>query len=104
MLRIEEGQAGETAARALGTGTHEVVQWVERVRYADGEPLALDRSALAISVAQRKAFVGGDLTQGSLYGCCGPAVAKASSRWSASPTPAIGRSSGAGAWSVAGAT
>ena len=68
VLRIEEGQAGETAARALGTGTHEVVQWVERVRYADGEPLALDRSALAISAAQRRAFAGGDLTLGSLYG------------------------------------
>ena len=133
VLRIEEGPAGETAARALGTDSHEMVQWVERLRYADGEPLALDLSALAIDAAQRRAFVGGDLTQGSLYGlletllrsadhwrqreaagshlqtrpsasCCGPAVAKASSRWSASPTPPIARSSGVGAWFVAGAT
>jgi GntR family transcriptional regulator len=68
VLRVEEGPAGETAGRALGTDSHEVVQWVERVRYADGEPLALDLSALAIDAAQRRAFVGGDLTQGSLYG------------------------------------
>jgi len=68
VLRIEEGPAGETAARALGTDSHEVVQWVERLRFADGEPLALDRSALAIDAAQRRAFVSGDLTQGSLYG------------------------------------
>ena len=40
----------------------------ERVRYADGEPLALDRSALALDAAQRRAFLRGDLTQGSLYG------------------------------------
>ena len=68
VLRTEEGPAGETAARALGTDSHEVVQWVERLRYADGQPLALDRSALALDRAQRRAFLRGDLTQGSLYG------------------------------------
>ena len=68
VLRIAEGPAGETAGRALGTDSHEVVQWIERLRYADGEPLALDRSALAIDAAQRRALVSGDLTQGSLYG------------------------------------
>ncbi len=68
VLRVEEGPAGEAAARALGTESHKTVQWVERVRYADGEPLALDRSALALDAAQRRAFLRGDLTQGSLYG------------------------------------
>ena len=28
VLRVEEGPAGETAARALGIDSHEVVQWV----------------------------------------------------------------------------
>ena len=67
VLRVEEGPAGEVASRALGIDSHETVQWVERVRYADGEPLALDRSALALDKAQRRAFLSGDLTQGSLY-------------------------------------
>ncbi len=68
VLRMEQGPAGERAAQALGIGDDEVVQWVERLRYADGEPLALDRSALAIDAEQRRAFAGGELTQGSLYG------------------------------------
>ena len=68
VLRLEEAPAGDTAALALGIGPEEVVQWVERIRYADGEPLALDRSALVLNGAQRQAFIGGDLTQGSLYG------------------------------------
>ena len=68
VLRLEEAQAGETAARALRIGSHDVVQWVERIRYVDGQPLALDRSALAIDAGQRQAFADGDLTQGSLYG------------------------------------
>ena len=67
VLRMEEGPAGERAAQALGIDCDQVVQWVERLRYADGEPLALDRSALAIDAGQRRAFVGGELTQGSLY-------------------------------------
>jgi GntR family transcriptional regulator len=78
VLRLEAGPAGERAAQALGIGADEMVQWVERLRYADDEPLALDRSALAIDASQRKAFVGGELTQGSLYGvletCCGVRV------------------------------
>ena len=68
VLRVEEGPAGDAVARALGTDSHETVQWVERLRYADGEPLALDLSALALDAAQRRAFAGGDLAQGSLYG------------------------------------
>ncbi len=68
VLRSEEGPAGEVAAWALGTESHETVLWVERVRYADGEPLALDRSALGLDAAERQAFVGADLEHGSLYG------------------------------------
>ena len=44
------------------------MQWVERLRYADGEPLALDASALALDAGERREFRGGDLSQGSLYG------------------------------------
>jgi len=68
VLRCEEGPAGEMAARALGTESHEQVLWVERLRYADGEPLALDRSALGLDAAERRSFAGADLGQGSLYG------------------------------------
>ena len=68
VLRIEEGPAGETPARWLRLEPHATVQWVERLRYADGEPLALDLSAIALDKAQRKALVAGDLSQGSLYG------------------------------------
>ncbi|MGD0440731.1 MAG: GntR family transcriptional regulator [Acidimicrobiales bacterium] len=84
VLRMEEGPAGETAARALGIEAHQVVQWVERLRYADGEPLALDRSALAIDATQRRALAGGDLSQGSLYGAletlCGIRITGGSER------------------------
>ena len=45
VLRVEEGPAGDMVAHALGTDSTAIVQWVERVRYADGEPLALDLSA-----------------------------------------------------------
>ncbi len=67
VLRAEEGPAGETAARWLRIEPRTTVEWVERLRYADGEPLALDLSAIALDRAQRRAFVAGDLTQGSLY-------------------------------------
>jgi GntR family transcriptional regulator len=68
VIRSEEGPAGEVVAWALGTEIHETVLWVERVRYADGEPLAVDRSALGLDGKERGAFVGADLGQGSLYG------------------------------------
>jgi GntR family transcriptional regulator len=84
VLGMEEGPAGERAGQALGIGGDQVVQWVERVRYADDEPLALDRSALAIDSVERKAFVGGDLTRGSLYGVletlCGIRISGGSER------------------------
>jgi GntR family transcriptional regulator len=68
VLRSEEGPAGEVVAWALGTESHETVQWVERLRFADGEPLALDRSALWLDAGERRDLVGGDLAEGSLYG------------------------------------
>jgi GntR family transcriptional regulator len=68
VLRVEQGPAGETVAQALRIDSHEIVQWVERLRYADDEPLALDLSAIALDAMQRRAFAGADLTQGSLYG------------------------------------
>jgi GntR family transcriptional regulator len=67
VLRIEEGPAGEVVAWALGTESHEAVLWVERLRYADGQPLALDRSALGLDEGERRSFAGADLEQGSLY-------------------------------------
>ena len=68
VLRVGEGAAGEAAARALGTDSVEPVLWVERLRFADGEPLALDRSALRLSSAQRRAMAEADLGHGSIYG------------------------------------
>lgn len=67
VLRDEEGPAGEVVAWALGIESHETVLWVERLRYADGEPLALDRSALGLDASERRLFAGADLEQGSLY-------------------------------------
>ena len=68
VLRVEEGPPADVAARALGLVGHQTVLWVERLRYADDEPLALDLSALALDASQRRAFAGGDLANGSLYG------------------------------------
>ncbi len=68
VLRIEEGTAGDTAGRALGTEAGEPVLWVERLRFADGEPLALDRSALVLDSAERRALAEADLGHGSIYG------------------------------------
>jgi len=68
VLRIEEGTAGEVAGRALETDPGEPVLWVERLRFADGEPLALDRSALRLKSADRRALAEADLDHGSIYG------------------------------------
>jgi len=68
VLRVEHAPAGERAAQALGIKSHALVQWVERLRYADGEPLALDLSAILLDASQRRSFADGDLTKGSLYG------------------------------------
>jgi GntR family transcriptional regulator len=68
VLRFEDGPAGEIAARALGIASGATVQWIERLRYAAGKPLALERSALAIDAPQRRALAFADLTKGSIYG------------------------------------
>ena len=54
VLRVEPGPAGERAGEALAIESHVIVQWVERLRYADGEPLALDLSAILLDAAQRR--------------------------------------------------
>ena len=59
------GRSGRRdGALALGIEPRASVKWVERLRYAGEEPLALDLSALALDKAQRRAFVGGDLDPG----------------------------------------
>lgn len=68
VLRVEPAAAGEIVAKALGTTSRETVLFVERLRFADDEPLALDRSALALDASERSAFSGADLAHGSLYG------------------------------------
>jgi GntR family transcriptional regulator len=68
LLRVEQSPAGDIAARVLGIDSAEIVQWVERLRYADGEPLAIDLSAIALDASQRQRFAQADLTHGSLYG------------------------------------
>ncbi len=95
VLRVEEGPAGTEAAGALGVPSRETVQWVERLRYADGEPLALDLSALSLDRSERRAFVRGDLTQGSLYGLlealCGLRITGGSERLRVVSCPAPAR-------------
>lgn len=58
------GEAGE-AAGALGIGPDEEVVRVERVRYAGGEPLALDTSVLPARLAAP--LLGVELSSGALY-------------------------------------
>lgn len=95
LLRVEQAPAGDIAARALGVESGEIVQWVERLRYADAEPLALDLSALALDASQRRAFVRGDLAEGSLYGLlettCGLRVTGGTERLRAVACPAAER-------------
>jgi GntR family transcriptional regulator len=68
VLRLEEAPAAEAAA-PLGVAPATAVVWVERLRLADLEPVALDRSALAIGPGARRQLLGGkvDLAHGSLY-------------------------------------
>lgn len=62
--RLELAEAGEEAS-ALQVAPDEPVVRIERLRYAGGEPLALDRSVLPARVAAP--LLGEDLTRGSLY-------------------------------------
>jgi GntR family transcriptional regulator len=41
--------------------------WIERLRVAGGHPLALDRSAVSLAPACRRALLAADLATGSLY-------------------------------------
>jgi GntR family transcriptional regulator len=67
VLRLSEAPAGLQAAQALRIGPEEEVVWVERVRSADGQPVALDRSALSLSRDERTAYLSAELTRGSIY-------------------------------------
>lgn len=67
VLRLAEGPADGVAAAALGIDEGATVIWVERIRTADGRPLAIDRSALALPEEARDAFLAADLGRGSLY-------------------------------------
>ncbi|HET7486914.1 MAG TPA: GntR family transcriptional regulator [Acidimicrobiales bacterium] len=64
VLALDLREAGEAAGPLeLAAGAEAV--YLERVRYAGDEPLALDRSWLPAAVARR--LLGVDLTRGSLY-------------------------------------
>lgn len=67
VLRLSEGLAGRRAADALGLDRGDRVVWVERLRTADGQPIALDRSALSLSFDERAAYMSAELTRGSIY-------------------------------------
>ncbi len=66
VLQLAEGKAGR-AAEPLRIDPDDVVVWVERARHAGGQPLALDRSALALGEEARAAFLDADLGRGSIY-------------------------------------
>ena len=67
VLRFEEGPADAAVSSALGLQPGAVVVWCSRLRYADGEPLALEWSAIALPAGGRAALLGADLAHGSLY-------------------------------------
>lgn len=62
-----EEPAGPAAAEALGIASDDLVVWIERLRVAGGHPLALDRSAVSLAPACRRALLAADLATGSLY-------------------------------------
>jgi GntR family transcriptional regulator len=62
-----EGPAGADAAAALHIDAGATVVWIERLRVAGGHPLALDRSAVTLAAACRRALLRSDLASGSLY-------------------------------------
>lgn len=65
-VRLSSGVAtpSETEADALGSAAGDQVHVIERVRLADGVPMAIERVALPISVAQK---IDTDLISGSLH-------------------------------------
>ena len=60
-----EMRSNEEAAAALGLGAGVELVFIERLRFAGGEPLAIDRSWLPADIARPLLQV--DLTRGSLY-------------------------------------
>ena len=69
LLRVEQGPAGDDRRPgARCRRARRIVQWVERLRYADAEPLALDLSATCPRRLAAACLVAGDLAEGSLYG------------------------------------
>jgi len=67
VIEIVELPATDDVAAALGVAAGEPIVWIERLRVAGGEPLALDRSALRLAADCRRRVVGAELGHGSLY-------------------------------------
>lgn len=67
VLRLSEAPAGEMAAAALGISPEALVVWAERLRSADDEPVALDRSVIALGERDRRAYLSAELKHGSIY-------------------------------------
>lgn len=67
VLEAAELPATPEVAAVLGVTAGHPIAWLERLRMAAGEPLALDRSALRLDKRKRRAVLGADLEHGSLY-------------------------------------
>jgi GntR family transcriptional regulator len=67
VLEADERPASAEVAAGLGLRPGEPIVWLERLRVAGGEPLALDRSALRLEKRHRRQVLGADLGHGSLY-------------------------------------
>jgi GntR family transcriptional regulator len=67
VLEAAELAASSEVAAALGLEPGEPIVWLERLRVAGGEPLALDRSALRLDKRCRRQVLDADLGHGSLY-------------------------------------
>ena len=63
VLEVAELPATAEVAAALGLASGEPIVWLERLRVAGGEPLALDRSALRLEERCRRQVLGADLGQ-----------------------------------------
>jgi GntR family transcriptional regulator len=67
VIEIVELPAADDVAAALGVLAGEPIVWIERLRVAGGEPLALDRSALRLNEPCRQSVLVAELGHGSLY-------------------------------------
>jgi GntR family transcriptional regulator len=74
VLEVAELPATAEVAAALGLASGEPIVWLERLRVAGGQPLALDRSALRLEKRCRRRLLDAELGHGSLYeflaSCC----------------------------------